>query len=186
MQQALRPHPGFRCSAVTEFEAEATRQEGAGLTLRYRVTGVTRQIIMPAPATNVVTPTDGLWRSTCFEAFIQARPEGPYYELNLAPSGAWAAYRFDGYRHGMTPVAAFPAPCIEVGSHEQVFELRACLDLGLLDDLPADVPWRLGLSAVIQDTEGAMSYWALAHPAGRPDFHHPHGFAAALPPEGRL
>ena len=32
---------------------------------------------------------------------------------------------------------------------------------------------RIGLSAVIETTDGALSYWALAHPAEKPDFHHP-------------
>jgi hypothetical protein len=38
----------------------------------------------------------------------------------------------------------------------------------------------LGLSAVIEETSGAKSYWALAHPPGRPDFHHADGFALML------
>jgi hypothetical protein len=41
-----------------------------------------------------------------------------------------------------------------------------------LTSLPPLVGWRLGLSAVIEETSGHKSYWALAHPPGRPDFHH--------------
>jgi len=33
------------------------------------------------------------------------------------------------------------------------------------------VPWRLSLSAVIEQADGRLSYWALAHPPGKPDFH---------------
>jgi hypothetical protein len=47
--------------------------------------------------------------------------------------------------------------------------------------MPHDAPWRLGLSAVIEDTRGSLSYWALAHPPGKPDFHHADGFALELP-----
>jgi hypothetical protein len=36
---------------------------------------------------------------------------------------------------------------------------------------------RLGLSAVIEDIDGRLSYWALKHPPGKPDFHHPDSFA---------
>lgn len=32
---------------------------------------------------------------------------------------------------------------------------------------------RLALCAVIEASDGSLSYWALAHPADRPDFHHP-------------
>jgi hypothetical protein len=38
----------------------------------------------------------------------------------------------------------------------------------------------LGLAAVIEEQDGALSYWALRHPAGTPDFHHPEAFALAL------
>ena len=43
---------------------------------------------------------------------------------------------------------------------------------------------RIGLSAIIEETDGAKSYWALAHPPGKPDFHHPTCFAATLAPPG--
>ena len=46
----------------------------------------------------------------------------------------------------------------------------------------ANASWRLGLSAVIEDTSGGKSYWALAHPPGKPDFHHADCFALELPP----
>ena len=37
--------------------------------------------------------------------------------------------------------------------------------------------WRIALAAVIEDENGGLSYWALRHPPGKPDFHHPNGFA---------
>ena len=39
---------------------------------------------------------------------------------------------------------------------------------------------RVALSTVVEDQEGRLSYWALRHPAGRPDFHHAEGFSLAL------
>jgi hypothetical protein len=41
---------------------------------------------------------------------------------------------------------------------------------------------RLALSAVIEEAGGAKSYWALAHPPGRPDFHSAAGFLVPLQP----
>jgi hypothetical protein len=61
------------------------------------------------------------------------------------------------------------------------FELRAALALGRLPGLPGDAPWRLGLSAVIEEAGGGLSYWALAHPPGKADFHHSDCFALELP-----
>lgn len=45
--------------------------------------------------------------------------------------------------------------------------------------IPATSP-RLGLSAVIEEKGGALSYWALRHAPGRPDFHHPRAFVRRL------
>jgi 23S rRNA (guanine745-N1)-methyltransferase len=47
-----------------------------------------------------------------------------------------------------------------------------------------DGPLRLALTTVVELADGApgtLSYWALAHPAGKPDFHHRDGFVLALP-----
>jgi hypothetical protein len=38
--------------------------------------------------------------------------------------------------------------------------------------------------AVIEEEGGALSYWALAHPADKPDFHDPACFTATLPAPG--
>ena len=58
---------------------------------------------------------------------------------------------------------------------------RSSLELDGLPSLPGDAPWRLGLSAVIEETTGRKSFWALAHPPGKADFHHPDCFAFELP-----
>jgi hypothetical protein len=56
------------------------------------------------------------------------------------------------------------------------------VDVDALVYLPAsDEPWRLALAAVIEETNGATSYWALKHPRGKPDFHHADGFVLELP-----
>jgi hypothetical protein len=34
----------------------------------------------------------------------------------------------------------------------------------------------LGLTAVVEEENGRLSYWALKHPPGKPDFHSPEGF----------
>jgi len=178
MRQALKLHPDSRCAAATGIEVEAARPRPASLLLRYVVTDGLSELRLPpaaAPARG-----DGLWRHTCFEVFLAASPGGAYYEFNFAPSLQWAAYRFGGYRSGMS-VAEVSAPRLEARSDRKIFELRAKLALDGLPDLPGDSAWRLGLSAVIEDTGGRLSYWALAHPPGKPDFHHSDCFALELP-----
>ena len=178
MRAELIRHPGFPCEAVASIEVAAERSASGVLTLRYRLEGVTGGLLVPPPA--APERTDELWKTTCFEAFVRSADGEGYYELNVAPSSAWAAYRFDGYRAGMRPARDVVRPGIALRRTGERLELEAGVDLGAAD-LPAEAPWRLGLSAVIQEVGGRTSYWALAHPAGRPDFHHAIGFARQLP-----
>ena len=137
---------------------------------------------MPDPATPCFR--DGLWQHSCFEAFIRADHGDFYCELNLSPSGEWAAYAFDSYREGMRPVAPLPALAIACARSDSSIELKAQVDLNGVEALASSRSWRLGLSAVIEDVHGNKSYWALAHPPGAPDFHHKDCFALELPAPG--
>lgn len=173
MRRALNIHPDSRCSAVAHIAVEATRPGPGALALRYVVTGRIGDLLLPPMAAPI--RADGLWRHTCFEAFV--RVGAGYFEFNFAPSTQWAVYRFDGYRTAMAPLLIASAPHIAVHASETILELNVALASGAL---PADAPWRLGLSAVIEDAGGAKSYWALAHPPGAPDFHHADCFALEL------
>lgn len=177
MRLALICHPASPSSAVTRIDAGATRSRSGSLVLRYIMAGKMDDLILPLAA--APARTDELWRHTCFEAFISAKPDGAYYEFNFSPSAQWAAYRFAGHRIGMIAAEIAP-PRIEVRRGDAGLELQASLELGGLVDLPGGA-WRLGLSAVIEETGGRKSYWALAHPPGEPDFHHSVCFAAELP-----
>jgi hypothetical protein len=176
MRAALSLHPAFNVPAVSGVEVEVERQAGGVLVARYRLTGVLSELILPAQAPPA--QADDLWRHTCFEAFVRAGEDEGYCELNFSPSSRWAAYRFSGYRSDMEP-ADLPAVVVAAASTDQVLELSASADLSRV--VPARAVWRLGLSAVVEAAEGGVSYWALAHPAERPDFHHPESFVLELP-----
>lgn len=176
MRVVLSPHPDTPSTAIDRVEVEIERGE-ASLSLRYQLFGDLSRF--RAPDFENRGRTDGLWKRTCFEAFV--KPEGgeDYLECNFAGL-RWATYRFSGYREGMTEAAVEPA--VIEGS-----ALGDWLSVGIetgrfaRPDLPAP-DWRVGLSAVIEDVDGGISYWALAHPPGKPDFHHPDSFVLNLPP----
>ena len=178
MRQALVRHPDFPCEAVAAIEVEAARPAARQLVLEYRLSGMTGKLQLPRPARGRV---DGLWKHTCFEAFVQAAAADSYRELNCAPSGQWAAYRFDGYREGMANAAVEPPEVDVARDGPGALVLRARWEL----DLPPDLAWRVGISAVIEEAGGRLSYWALKHPRGRPDFHDADCFAGELPAPDR-
>lgn len=163
MQANLIVHPGSKSAAASAIAVEASRLAAGVLSLRYQMRGRTSALAIPAPADP--GPADGLWRATCFEAFVRPAGGRAYYEFNFSPSSQWSAYRFDSYRAGMQ-TAALPAPELEWRIAAQRLELTARLDLSGL----AAAAWDVGLSAVLEEERG-KSYWALAHPDGAPDFH---------------
>jgi len=149
------------------------------LQIEYVVTGRIDRILWPSHA--APKRTDGLWQTTCFEAFL-AKSDGSYLELNFSTSGAWASYRFESYRDGMSPAIDLPPPRIFVEEGAERLALTAIFEL--TEEFTP--PLKMAFSAVIHETDGTKSYWALAHPPGKPDFHHPTCFAATLPPPSKL
>lgn len=179
MRQVLILHPGSRSTAATRIEVDIVRPRPGHVVLDYLVTGRIGDLRLPPAA--APARAHELWQHTCFEAFVRSSPGTAYYEFNFAPSMQWAAYRFGAYRREMSVANDVSAPRIEAQSRGELYELRASLELDGLPSLPGDAPWRLGLSAVIEETTGRKSFWALAHPPGKADFHHPDCFAFELP-----
>jgi hypothetical protein len=181
MRHALTRHLDSTCIAAARIEVVVARPRAGRLALCYVVHGKIGELRLPpisAPARG-----DELWQQTCFEAFVGTAAGAAYYELNFAPSTQWAAYRFGGYRSGMRVATEVSAPGIEVQSSPERFTLQVLLSLDELSVLPRDVTWRFGLAAITEDTRGGKSWWALAHPPGKPDFHHFDCFAHEFSPQ---
>jgi hypothetical protein len=138
------------------------------LALRYRIEGDLERLRIPPP--RVPAPGERLWEHLCCEAFVAAAAPA-YREFNFSPSGEWAAYAFQRYREG-GPLAV-PDPGIAVQVSGGALELTASIAV-------ERGPLRVALCAVIEEGDAPVSYWALRHPAPRPDFHHPDGFALEL------
>ena len=177
MRASLIPFPGTTGSPVDYIDVEI-RRNGDRLELTYCLGGDTAKILWPAHAHPVTIEAlysagrkDELWRHTCFEAFIST--DDGYREFNFATTGQWASYSFSGYRQDM-------APAPEEARLTTLEGRGTYQDLGFVVDLPASAD-RLALSAVIEDVDGGLSYWALAHPSSKPDFHNARSFTLALP-----
>jgi hypothetical protein len=172
------------CAAVQGIEVKVVRHADAVLELHYFVTGAIKDVRIP----RVSEPqrTDRLWEHSCCEAFVRSEGQCTYHEINLSPSREWAAYRFGGYRSGMQVPPGIAPPVVGSRITAKTFVLHAHISLAGLPGLRQGAPWQLGLSAVIEETSGAKSYWALAHPPGKPDFHHDDCFARLLPPPEAL
>jgi hypothetical protein len=169
----LVPHPDHPPRTVESITVQVRADDANWLRLRWRIEAA-RQLHVPAFAGK--GRADGLWRTTCFELFLQPVGQAGYTELNLSPSERWNAYAFDGYREGMreTSMPRDPGCTIRQAAGVAIFDAAVPLA-----GLPA-ADCAMGISAVIEEAGGQLSYWALAHPAGKADFHAPACFAATL------
>ncbi len=165
------PPPG---AAPRRLAVQVDWRRAGGIALRYELSGDLADVVVPGPLQ--AGRRDGLWSHTCFEAFVatSADPDGPYLEFNFSPSGEWAAYRFERYRRGMQPLAVTAEPAIRVlhDAGHLMLEAWACV--------PASPGVAIALCAVVESASGGLQYWALRHPAGKPDFHHRDGFTLRL------
>jgi hypothetical protein len=148
---------------------------GAQLAFQYLVNGDIEELELPPQ--RHATHADGLWKQTCFEAFARVPGARGYVELNFSPSSEWAVYAFDDYREGMRAMTSAGAPGIVCRRREGALEVDVDVQL----PLPRET-WtlELAISAVLRDRHGGSSYWALAHPPGKPDFHHRDSYALKL------
>jgi len=165
---ALERHPATSCPALRGIKVSIVRKPES-VQVAYALEGEIDRLRIPPP--RPPRAAERLWQHTCCEIFIAREGVPGYREFNLSPSGEWAAYAFERYREGGRPLDVFPEIVLHHGAG---FELIA--------SIPLDEPERLliGLSAVIEEESGALSYWALRHPPGKPDFHHPDAFALEL------
>jgi hypothetical protein len=175
----LIPHPSTPGAPVHRLVASVAMTPARAVALSFRVEGDIDRLRIPPPAEP--RRADGLWRRTCFEAFVMAGDGPGYHEINLSPSGAWAAYAFRGYRDGGVLDAELD-PEIVVQQAAGYVELGAVIRAECLPRQRAGARLRLGLAAVLEDLDGRLTYWALRHSAIRPDFHRAEGFALDLPP----
>lgn len=176
IREQLICHPDTPARAVTALWAEVEWSFDDGFILRFIVDGAIDQLVLPPGDGQLViadSPTDGLWQSSCFEAFLTDGEEPDYTEFNYAPDGRWACYQFDDYRSLLHSDDLMPWSMTVERSPAQ-FVLR--VEPGIFPDSGT----RMALSVVIEELDGTKSYWALAHPPGKPDFHHPDCFTLSL------
>lgn len=173
---SLVPHPARMPPPVRAFAAAASWAAGRPLALCFRLEAPLENLTLPAGSGG---RADGLWEHTCFEAFVAPVGAARYLEINLAPSGAWAAYAFSSYRKPARPKNAAVTVDLDVRFEEGVVELEALVGIDSWLRSPPD-ELAVGLAAVLEDASGNHTYWALEHGGAQPDFHDDRSFVLHL------
>src|SRR5271167_4916295 len=152
----LRCHASTRPETVRAIGVLVRRSASAELQMTFRLDGDIPRIWVSSPGVPRIATQ--LWHHTCFEAFIAVEGQRAYHEFNFAPSGEWAVYAFNDYRDGGPLANELIRPQIAVRCAGSRLELDALVRLDSLSSINSYAPLRIGLSAVVEESDG-LSYW---------------------------
>ncbi|MCL2020578.1 MAG: hypothetical protein FWG81_00345 [Betaproteobacteria bacterium] len=167
----LTPHPDSPTPEALQITVEGERQTEA-LNLCYMLTGDCSGFAFPD--TNHPAPPDRLWTRSCCELFWRERGAAAYREYNFSPSMQWAAYTFTAYRTREENI--LPSPPQRMNWTRDESRLFLQVEIAVSPN-----PLQLAFAVVLKRTSGESIYYALRHPPGSPDFHHPDNFALSSP-----
>jgi hypothetical protein len=151
------------------------RVRGRHLEIEYKLSDPAKAVCngIEAGGASSWPRADGLWQSTCFEAFLGEFGESGYWELNFSPGQRrWSCYRFEAYRLPQPPVASEDLELIQV---ECSADTMKCTVLAKKEMRSLEC----SLTAVIV-TEAGIRYFALTHASTKPDFHRRDSFSLRL------
>ncbi|OUC15704.1 MAG: hypothetical protein B0A82_05400 [Alkalinema sp. CACIAM 70d] len=156
------------------------------LTVHYRLQGLQNaqdlcDSLTIAPPAKIPERRDNLWETTCFEFFLGLQNSPQYWEFNLSPAGHWNVYRFTDYRQGMEPETQITSLPFQV--NQQNHQLDLMIEFNLASIISATQWLEVGITTVVQDCAGTVTYWALTHPGDQADFHRRDSFIVPLESE---
>lgn len=113
-----------------------------------------------------------LWEKTCFELFVKNENDS-YVEFNFSPNFQWNCFYFQKKGDPLKEWERMNRPATEIllslDHYFLVAEIRKELfPAGFFDKTHK---LSVGISSVIKDKKGVLSYWALSHHDTRPNFH---------------
>jgi hypothetical protein len=89
--------------------------------------------------------------------------------LNFSPSGDWDAYSFEDYRKDMKVEENISVSPIRISREAGGFVLDVAVDISKV--VRESETLEISVAAVVENTKGALSYWAIRHAGIQPDFH---------------
>jgi hypothetical protein len=111
-----------------------------------------------------------LWEKSCFELFIK-NPQDSYIEFNFSPVFEWNAFYFVKKGDELKEYAPMNEIKVDVFLSDDVFQLIVEI---AKEKFPAGFfgpNLEVGITSVVKDKKGSLSYWALSHCDTRPNFH---------------
>jgi len=151
--------------------------QGDRLTIQYQLIGDLYQILIPSPQ-QLPTRQYDLWEHTCCELFLRLKNTTKYWEFNLSPALHWNVFKFTDYRHNIAEETAIKSLPFDIFQTSELLEIDLDLDLSPIINQEQDLD--VAITAVVENQERELSYWALTHPTIEADFHHQASFTVNL------
>lgn len=111
-----------------------------------------------------------LWEKSCFELFIK-NEKNSYIEFNFSPEFEWNAFYFEKKGDALAEYGRMDSVKKDILLSLDVFHLIVEIDRKKFPDHFFESALEIGLTSVIKDRHGKLSYWALSHQDTKPNFH---------------
>lgn len=164
---ALKPFTNTSTEVNVTGSIERTENS---LTFSFEISDPTKEIVHGLQPGNfsgaMLKRVDGLWQTTCLEAFWGIPGDSTYWELNLSPRAPeYAVYRFADYRTPQPPASDF-------GFRLEFLSVNGPkLIARLVSQTPLPPVLECNLTAIIA-TKTENFYFARTHRSEKADFHH--------------
>lgn len=147
----------------------ALANDQPSLEISYILSGPLNLLEIPAREKNP-QGKEGLWETTCFEAFFSTPGSFNYKEFNFSPSGNWWIGGFENYRVRSNEKNKTPSPRLSwAQKSDNLAELNVVLNSAHFDKGFRNLEW--SLAAILKLKTGEKIHFALEHLAEKPDFH---------------
>jgi hypothetical protein len=177
---SLKPFPNTEMQPDLRISGNIMRYVNE-LTITYALFGDLKDVLIATSSDispDTSTRRHALWEDTCFEFFLGIKGSPIYWEFNLSPSGHWNVYSFEDYRQGMQEEIIFTELPFTVQFPTDGLAIAVSINLDKF--APEDQIIQVGITTVIKQKDGNLSYWALAHKGEEPDFHLRNSFVIEL------
>lgn len=120
-----------------------------------------------------------LWEKSCFELFMK-NAEDNYIEFNFSPEFEWNCFYFAKKGDALAEYARMDLVKVDILLSLDVFHLIVELDKKKFPENFFKGQLNAGITSVIKEKNGKLSYWALSHHDTRPNFHDFRSFTAVV------
>ncbi len=112
-----------------------------------------------------------LWEKTCFELFLKDSND-TYVEFNFSPDFEWNCFKFEKKKSDPIPYERMELVKFDILFSNEVVHVIVELQKRMFPEHFFEGKLSAGITSVIKEKSGAISYWALSHVDTRPNFHH--------------